>query len=142
MNEIPAYLTGNLTHDVELSHSSDGRPRANVRVAVTPRRYNPESAKHEDGVTTFVDATVWGAQAERVAHSLRVGDRVIVQGRWVTRLFTTQAGEEVRRVQVVVDEIGPALRWATATVTRMGREDAPSGQASWPAGSFQRKNND
>ncbi len=91
MNEIPAYFTGNLTHEPQLSLTSDGRPGANVRVAVTPRRYNAESAKHEDGVTTFVDATVWGAQAESVAHSLRRGDRIIVQGRWVTRLFTTLA---------------------------------------------------
>ena len=67
---------------------------------------------------------MWAEQAEHLAESLHKGDRVLVIGRWVTRLFTpTQGpneGVEQRRLEVVVDEIGPSLAWATAVVTKTG----------------------
>jgi single-strand DNA-binding protein len=67
---------------------------------------------------------VRGPQAEHVADSLRRGDRVVILGRWVTRTFVPQtgdhAGREVRKLQVVVDEIGPSLRWAVALPTKTG----------------------
>jgi single-stranded DNA-binding protein len=34
-----------------------------------------------------VDGQVWGEQAEHLAESLQKGDRVLVIGRWVTRVF-------------------------------------------------------
>jgi hypothetical protein len=49
---------------------------------------------------------------------------VLVLGRWVTRIFTPSQGPnegvEQRRLEVVVDEIGPSLAWATAVVTKTG----------------------
>jgi single-strand DNA-binding protein len=81
-----------------------------------------------DGATTFLDATVWGSQAENVATSLHKGDRVIVVGRLETRLYTptqgASAGQEVRKLEVLVDEIGPSLRWAEANVQRVAGQRA------------------
>jgi len=74
------------------------------------------------GTPTFIDGTVWGPQAEHAAQSISTGDRVVVIGRLVTRTFTPEsgpnAGKEQRRLEVVADEIGPSLRWATASVTK------------------------
>jgi len=39
-----------------------------------------------------VDGQVWGEQAEHLAESLHKGDRVLVIGRWVTRVFTPSRG--------------------------------------------------
>jgi single-strand DNA-binding protein len=122
LNTIPFTAAGNLTADPELRFTGAGKPVTSVRVAITPRRYDRDSNRYVDGTTTFVDGQVWGEQAEHLAESLHKGDRVLVIGRWVTRIFTptqgSNQGMEQRRLEVVVDEIGPSLAWATAVVTR------------------------
>jgi single-strand DNA-binding protein len=124
LNSIPFTAAGNLTADPELRFTGTGKPVAGLRIAVTPRRFDRDTNSYTDGTTTFVDGQVWGEQAEHLAESLHKGDRVLVIGRWVTRVFTpTQGpneGVEQRRLEVVVDEIGPSLAWATAVVIKTG----------------------
>jgi single-strand DNA-binding protein len=115
--EIPFYAAANLTRDPELRFTAEGKPVAGLAIAVTPRRYDAGTRQWVDGSPTYVDLNVWGEQAEHVADSLRKGDRVVVQGRWTTRSYTA-GGEERRKLEVVVDEIGPSLRWATALPTK------------------------
>jgi single-strand DNA-binding protein len=130
MNEIPFYAAANLTRDPELRSTADGKSVARLSLAVTPRRR--EQGSWVDGTTTFLDATVWADQAENVAKSLHKGDRVIVIGRVETRIYTptqgTNAGQEVRKLEVLVDEVGPSLRWAEANVQRVAgqRSDEPA----------------
>jgi single-strand DNA-binding protein len=135
MNEIPFYTAANLTRDPELRSTEAGKSVARLSLAVTPRRR--EQGNWVDGTTTFLDATAWGDRAENVATSLHKGDRVIVTGRLETRVYTAtkgqSAGQEVRKLEVLVDEIGPSLRWAEANVKRAAAqrsdeavpEDAP-----------------
>jgi single-strand DNA-binding protein len=124
LNSIPFTAAGNLTADPELRFTGTGRPVTGLRIAVTPRRFDRDTNSYTDGTTTFVDGQVWGEQAEHLAESLHKGDRVLVIGRCVTRLFTPSQGPNVgveqRRLEVVVDEIGPSLAWATAVVTKTG----------------------
>jgi single-strand DNA-binding protein len=126
MNEIPFYTAANLTRDPELRSTADGKSVARLSLAVTPRRR--EQGTWVDGTTTFLDATVWGDQAENVALSLHKGDRVIVTGRVETRVYTptqgASAGQEVRKLEVLVDEIGPSLRWAEAQIQRRSGQRA------------------
>ena len=77
MNEIPFYTAANLTRDPELRNTAEGKSVARLSLAVTPRR-REQGGAWVDGTTTFLDATVWGDQAENVALSLHKGDRVIV----------------------------------------------------------------
>jgi single-strand DNA-binding protein len=133
MNEIPANFAGNLTRDPELRFTQSGQAVASISVAVTPRRYNAETKTYEDGTTSYIEASVWGSQAQNVVDSLTQGDRVVVTGRFVTRTYTPEqgrnAGHEVRKLEVVVDELGTSLRWATAkpvkTTARAG-DEAPA----------------
>jgi single-strand DNA-binding protein len=124
LNGIPFTAAGNLTADPELRFTGTGKPVAGLRIAVTPRRFDRDTNSYTDGTTTFVDGQVWGEQAEHLAESLHKGDRVLVLGRWVTRVFTPAQGPnegvEQRRLEVVVDELGPSLAWATAVVTKTG----------------------
>jgi hypothetical protein len=50
---------------------------------------------------------------------------VLVQGVLVTRTYTPsegpRAGENLSRLEVEIDEIGPSLRWGTAPVTKQTR---------------------
>ena len=127
--ETNITVVGNLTADPELRFTGAGKPVTSVRIAVTPRRYDRDSNRYVDGTTTFVDGQVWGEQAEHLTESLHKGDRVVVIGRWVTRVFTPTQGPNVgveqRRLEVVVDEIGPSLAWATAVVTKTGMTADP-----------------
>ena len=115
MNEIPAGFAGNIVRDFELRFTGNGQAVVSLTVAVTPRRWDAQQWR--DGATSYIDVTAWGQLAEHAAE-LRQGHRVLVQGRWATRLYTPQsgpnAGTEVRRLEVVADELGPSLRWALA----------------------------
>jgi single-strand DNA-binding protein len=132
MNEIPFTSAANVTRAPELRSTSSGQAVASVGIAINHRRLDPATRQWVDGTTTFLVATVWGDQAKHVADSISVGDRVVIIGRLVTRTWTPEsgphAGEEQRRLEVVAAEIGPSLRWATATVTKVQREDAPGAE--------------
>jgi single-strand DNA-binding protein len=78
---------------------------------------------------------VWRQAAENVAESLQKGMRVIVQGRLRSRSYETRDGERRTVFEIDVDEIGPALRYATAKVTR-NASGSSQGGARPSAGSY------
>ena len=53
-----------------------------------------------------------------MALSLTKGMRVVVTGRLEQRSWETDEGEHRSKVEIVADEIGPSLRFATADVHR------------------------
>ena len=63
----------------------------------------------------------WRDLAENVALSLSKGMRVVVSGRIEQRSWETDDGEHRSKVEIVADEIGPSLRFATADVQRVER---------------------
>ena len=64
---------------------------------------------------------VWRDQAEHAAESLTKGSRVVVLGKLQQRTWTAEDGSARSTVEVVAEELGPSLRWATATTTRATR---------------------
>jgi hypothetical protein len=58
--------------------------------------------------------------AEHAAESLSKGSRVVVVGRLQQRAWTADDGSTRSVVEVVAEELGPSLRWATATPTTSG----------------------
>jgi single-strand DNA-binding protein len=67
---------------------------------------------------SFFTVIVWRDQAEHAAQSLSKGSRVVVVGRLQQRSWTAEDGSARSTVEVVAEELGPSLRWATATTTR------------------------
>jgi single-strand DNA-binding protein len=65
--------------------------------------------------------------AENASESLARGSRVIVTGRLEQRSWETQDGDKRSKVEIVADEIGPSLRWATAQVTKNERRGPGEG---------------
>jgi single-strand DNA-binding protein len=112
MTEASVSFAGNLTDDPELRHTEAGIARAMFRVAVSGRR---------DQEPSFFTVIVWRDQAEHAAQSLSRGSRVVVVGRLQQRTWTAEDGSTRSTVEVVADELGPSLRWATATTTRTTR---------------------
>ena len=70
---------------------------------------------------SFFTVVVWRDQAEHAAESLSRGSRVVVVGKLQQRSWTAEDGSARSTVEVVAEELGPSLRWATATTTRATR---------------------
>jgi single-strand DNA-binding protein len=125
-------LVGNLTADPELRFTPSGLQVANLRIAVTPRT-RQEDGSWADEETTFHTVNVWRDQAEHAAESLAKGARVIVVGRLKERSWTDHDGITHQVSEVDAEELGPSLRWATATVSRTnGRSGKASGRHEEP----------
>ena len=57
--------------------------------------------------------------AENVAESLTKGSRALVTGRLQVRTYERRDGGTGVATEVIADEIGPSLRWATAQVEKV-----------------------
>lgn len=112
-------IVGNLTADPELKYISSGRAVANFTVASTPRTLNRQTNEWEDGDAMFIRCAVWSQYAENVAESLAKGMRVIATGKLTVRNYQRGDGSQGTSIEMQVDEVGPALRYATATVNRV-----------------------
>ena len=112
----PAFVTGNLTRTPQLSRTTDGTPVVNLTVAENSRRQ--VEGEWVDGPTTFWDIVCFGAQAEHIIASLTKGARVIAIGTFRTRTWTAADGAERSTLEILADEIGPSLRWATTEITK------------------------
>jgi len=123
MNTIT--LVGNLTRDFELRFG-DNYAVANSGLAVNKRWFNNKT-NDWDEKTTFFNISVWGeAETSNVCESLSKGDRVIVTGEMQVRSYDDDNGEKRTAAEVRVSEMGPALRWATVSVTRNPKSDGGS----------------
>jgi len=116
--ETVITVVGNLTSDPELRYTQNGLAVANFTIASTPRNFDRASNEWKDGEALFLRASVWREFAEHVASSLTKGARVIATGRLKQRSYETKEGEKRTAIELEVDEIGPSLRYATATVSR------------------------
>jgi len=113
-------VVGNLTADPELRFTPSGAAVSNFAIASTPRFFDRQANEWKDGETLFVRCSLWREAAENAAESLTKGTRVIAQGRLKARSFQTKEGENRTSWELDVDEIGPSLRFATASVQRGG----------------------
>ena len=141
--ETVITVVGNLTADPELRFTPNGAAVANFTVASTPRTFDRQTNEWKDGEALFLRCSVWREAAENVAESLTKGMRVIVQGRLRARSYDDRDGNRRTSWELDVDEVGPALRFATAKVTRAQRGGGGGGGGGlrvrwdwrWTAGS-------
>jgi single-strand DNA-binding protein len=123
-------LVGNITRDPELRFTPSGQATASFGLAVNRRWQNRQTQEWEEA-TSFFDVVCWREQAENASESLARGSRVIVTGRLEQRSWETPDGDKRSKVEVVADEIGPSLRWATASITKNERR-GPDGGGGGP----------
>lgn len=129
-NDTVITVIGNLTADPELRFTQNGVAVANFTIASTPRTYDRASNEWKDGEPLFLRASVWREFAEHVAGSLTKGARVIATGRLRQRSYETKEGEKRTSIELEIDEIGPSLRYATASITRAAGGSGSGGSGS------------
>ena len=114
--DINLTIVGNITNDPELRFTPSG-----AAVASNSRYLDKTTNEWKDGEPVFMRCSVWRQYAENVAESLTRGTRVIVTGRLKQRSYETREGEKRTVLEMEVDDVGPALRTATAKVTKVAR---------------------
>src|SRR5688572_21735111 len=125
--ETVITVIGNLTSDPELRWTPSGAAVATFTIASTPRTLDRQTQEWKDGDALFLRCSVWRQAAENVAESLTRGSRVMAQGRLKQRSFETKEGEKRSVIELEVDEIGPSLRYATTTISKVSRSGGGSG---------------
>jgi single-strand DNA-binding protein len=126
-NETTLTVVGNLTGDPELRYTSKSVAMVKVNVASTSRVFDRNSGEYRDGETLFITCTAWRELAEHIAESLSKGTRVVVTGRLRLSRWETDEGEKRSAYGLDVEEIGPSLRFAVATVRKITRRPAGDG---------------
>jgi single-strand DNA-binding protein len=117
--ETVITVIGNLVDDPELRFTPAGAAVAKFRVASTPRTFDRTTSEWKDGESLFLTCSVWRQTAENVAESLHRGMRVIAQGRLKQRSYEDREGVKRTVFELDVEEVGPALSRATASVTKV-----------------------
>jgi len=120
MPDNTVTVIGNITRDPELRYTANGQANATFGIAVNRRWMNRQTNEWEER-TSFFNVVCWREQADNVAESLSKGARVIVTGRLEQRSWETENNEKRSVVEIVADEIGPSLRWASAQVSKNER---------------------
>jgi single-strand DNA-binding protein len=116
-------LIGNLTREPEIRYTREGQATTTLGVAVN-RRWQDRSTKQWEESVSFFDVVCWRELAENAALSLVKGMRVVVTGRLEHRSWENGEGDHRSKVEVVADDLGPSLRFATAEVQRNERRGA------------------
>ena len=125
--DVTVTVVGNLTNDPELRFTPSGAAVASFTVASSPRVLDKATNEWKDGDPLYMRCSVWRQYAENVAETLTKGTRVIVTGRLKQRSYETREGEKRTVVEMDVEDVGPALRYATAKVTRAARGEGGGG---------------
>jgi single-strand DNA-binding protein len=113
-------IVGNLTRDPELRYTPSGQSNTRFGVAVN-RRWQDRSSGEWQEATSFFDVVCWRELAENVSESLGKGSRVLVT-RLEQRTWETKEGDKRNVVEIIADEVGASLRFATAKVERNERK--------------------
>ena len=120
-DETVITIVGNLTTDPELRTINSGTQVVNFTIAATPRTFNRQSKQFEDGQALFMRCSAWRDLADHIARSCSKGMRVIARGRLGQRNYQAQDGSNRSVVELTVEEIGPSLKYAIASVQRQAK---------------------
>ena len=97
-------ISGNLTRDPELRTAHNGTAILSFGVAVNDRRRNPQTGEWEDR-PNYVDCTMFGPRAEKVAAYLSKGSKVAIEGKLRYSSWQAKDGGKRSKLDVIVDEI-------------------------------------
>lgn len=116
-------ISGNLTRDSELRTTQGGTAILGFGVAVNERHKNAATGEWED-YPNFIDCTMFGTRAEKLAQYLVKGCKVAIDGRLRYSAWEKD-GQKRSKVEVIVDEI-----------EFMSRKDAPQGAVPSQTGGY------
>jgi single-strand DNA-binding protein len=111
---------GRLVEDPQLRFAQNGTAVCSVNLAFNSRRKNA-AGEWEDGDSMFVRGTAFKEMAELMAESLTRGCEVVVSGRLKLDRWEDKEGAKRSVPSLLIDAIGPNLRYASAKVSKVDR---------------------
>jgi len=97
-------IIGNLGSDPEMRYTPTNRAVTQFNVAVNQSTKNQQTGEWVEE-TDWFRVSVWGDRAERMAESLRKGNKVFVEGRFKTRTFEGRDGQTRTALEITADSI-------------------------------------
>jgi len=94
-------LIGNLTRDPEVRYTPGGTPVTTISIAVNSKYKQGDDTKEE---VLFINAVVFGKQAESCGKFLSKGNPVLVEGRLRERKWETE-GVQKSKFEVVANNV-------------------------------------
>ena len=94
-------LIGNLTKDPDVRYTPNGTPVTTMRLAVTSKYTQGDEMKDD---TLFIDAVVFGRQAESCGQYLSKGNPVLVEGRLRERRWESD-GTQKSKFEVIASNV-------------------------------------
>lgn len=95
-------ISGNLTRDPEVRQTQSGVIVMSFTVAVNERVKRGDN--WEDS-PSFIDCTMFGTRAEKLAQYLAKGKKVAVEGKLRQSTWQTQDGSKCSKIEVIVDDV-------------------------------------
>lgn len=127
--EVAVTIIGTTTAPAELRFTPAGMAVCNFSLAVNPRRFDKQSNEWREQPTQWYRCAVWRDAAENAAETLaEKGVRLIVVGTLNPREYEKD-GVKRMSLDVDVEEMGPSLRWASASINRAQRGAGNGGAA-------------
>ena len=96
-------VSGNLTRDPELRRTQTGMAVLGFGIAVNDRRKNQQTGEWED-YPNFINCTMFGTRAEKLATYLSKGTKVAVAGKLHYSSWERD-GQKRSKLEVVAEEI-------------------------------------
>ncbi|WP_052069537.1 single-stranded DNA-binding protein [Streptacidiphilus albus] len=122
--ETKITITGNLADDPVLKYTDGGAAVVNFTVIANEKTYDAANRRWRDGDTLYMPCVAWRQYAENIAESLTKGTRVHASGALKQRVQQPSDGPRRVYTELLIEEIGPTLRFASATITKSGGRTA------------------
>jgi single-strand DNA-binding protein len=120
---------GKLWADPELRYTPAGKAVCSLPLVFSKSKKTDNGGWVDDG-TFWVRGTVWDTQAENCAEALSKGDKVLVIGELCEREYEDKkTGEKRKSMDLKVFDIGPSLKFNSATISRaerLSKQGAPA----------------
>ena len=128
-----------LVADPEIRYTPNGTAVASFRVASNSRRKNQQTGQWEDGDTTFLSVSAWGARGENVSSQFSKGNKINVVG----DLKQRQYEKDGQRRTVYEVEVSDSKRehGVAAPVSRFNDNNSSGQQQPAQQGFQQAQNN-
>jgi single stranded DNA-binding protein len=118
-------VDGNAATSPVVRVTKTGRRVANFRIGSTERRQDRESGDWMDGNSFFVSVACWGALADNVERSVKVGTPLVVTGKISLRTYTDADDKVQNSYEIMADSVAPDLNRGVADFTRVSRTSGP-----------------
>lgn len=98
---LDSFAIGNLTHDPTIRDTNSGGTMCTFTVACRTNQKDPNGGM----ATAFIQAAVFGRQADTAAKYLKKGSKVAIAGGLSTRDYTAKDGTNRTALQITVDRM-------------------------------------